>query len=121
MGKYANLESDIFSIFSDATWQAETIKTYPQNFVAVNPGNEFIRVSIIPADTGININSVAGVLIIDIFVESGKGSKRSFEIADILDNHINGKSKKTSGNHVTQFQSSALQSLGRDKFVVEEL
>jgi hypothetical protein len=114
MGKYANLESDIFSIFSNATWTATTIKTYPQNFIAVSPGNEFIRLNIVPSGNGVNINSVSGILMIDIFVESGKGSKRAFQIADILDSFIKGKTLKTNSNNATQFQSSAIQSIGVD-------
>jgi hypothetical protein len=101
MGKYANLESDIYSIFATAEWQAELIKTYPQNYTAVSPGDEFIRISIIPSGKGLNINSVAGVLMIDIFTPFGKGTKGKY---------ININSGKS-----TQFQSSSLGSMGIDE------
>jgi hypothetical protein len=115
MGKYIDTQNDIFSIFALDTWQTQAIKTYPQNYIAVNPGNEFIRVTIIPSGKGINMKSVSGILIIDIFAETGKGTKRTFEIADSLDSFLVGKSRSTSGNNVTQFTSSNVQSLGIDK------
>jgi len=33
MGKYLDLENDVFSIFADPLWKAEKIATYPNNFV----------------------------------------------------------------------------------------
>ena len=44
MGKYTILEDNILAVFGTPAWSAESIKTFPANFVAVNSGNEFIRV-----------------------------------------------------------------------------
>lgn len=115
MGKYLNLQSDLFSIFDSAAWKAENIRTYPSNFVAVNSGNEFIRVSIIPSGNGINLSSVSGVIIIDIFTSAGNGPKAAILIADKLDSYLVGKSVKTVSNVVTQFSNSTLSSGSTDR------
>lgn len=115
MGKYLSLETDIFSIFGNALWVAENIKTYPANFLAISPGNKFIRVSIIPSGTGLNLVSSSGVLIIDIFTPAGNGPRESSLIADKLDQYLAGKTIATVGNNSTQFRGSSLNHLGNDK------
>jgi hypothetical protein len=115
MGKYSNLQADAFSIFDSAAWKAENIKTFPTNFVPVSPGNEFIRVSLLPSGNGINIRSVSGVFIIDIFTPAGNGPKRVSQIADKLDQYLVGKSMSTSAGSVTQLQNSSLQPNGIDR------
>lgn len=114
MGKYANVQADIFSIFSDNTWKAENIKSYPTNSVAVNSGNEFIRINIIPSGAGINLSSISGILIIDIFTSAGSGPNRATLIADRLDSYIVGKSLSTVNGIVTQFLNSSMDYIGRD-------
>lgn len=114
MGKYASLQSDIFSIFNSSAWKAENINTYPSNFVTINPGNEFIRVSIIPSGNGINLISVSGVIIIDIFVSAGNGPKAIVSIADKLDSYLVGKTVNTQGNN-TCLANSSLAFVGNDK------
>jgi hypothetical protein len=114
MGKYQTLESDIFSVFASAEWVAESIKTYPSNFLAVSPGNEFIRISILPSGGGVNLNSVSGVLIAELFIEGGKGTKRFNILADKLDEYLSGKTL-SSGPASTQFLSSSLKVRGKDK------
>lgn len=115
MGKYTNLLNDVFSVFGSSSWIAQNVKTYPSNFIAVNSGNEFIRVSIIPSGNGINLVSVSGVVIVDIFTSAGNGPKAIMSIADKLDLYLVGKSLKTAANGTTQFKNSSLQMLGNDK------
>lgn len=115
MGKYLNLQEDIFSIFSSNAWKAENIKTFPENFISINPGNEFIRVSIISSKAGINLISVSGVLIVDIFTSAGNGPKAPSLIADKLDLYLSGKSVATQSKATTQFLSSTLDLKGLDK------
>lgn len=116
MSKYSRINTDVFSIFSSNAWKAENIKTYPSNFIAINAGDEFIRVSIIPNGNGINIKSVSGILIIDIFTPAGNGPKRASLIADKLDQYLVGKSINTQSQSTTQFKSSSfgLGSLDKD-------
>jgi hypothetical protein len=115
MGKYTNLEKDIFSLFSNITWTEEVIKTFPSNFVTVNAGEEFIRINILPKGFGINLNSTSGVLLIDIFTLAGNGTKRTSLIADKLDSYLVGKSLSTESKAVTQFANSSLDYSGNDK------
>jgi hypothetical protein len=114
MGKYSNVQDDIFSIFNSTSWKAENIKTFPNNFVAVTPGNEFIRVSVISRNVGINIESVSGILMIDIFTSAGNGPKRANLIADKLDQYLVGKSVSTTSGNATQFMNSTLDFRGLD-------
>jgi hypothetical protein len=115
MGKYADLEKDVYSVFSSNEWKAEDIKTFPTNFVVMNTtSDEFIRVSVIPSGKPINRYSLAGVLIIEIFIAAGSGTRRAMAIADTLDSYLVDQSKKTSTG-VTQFGISSLMHNGPDK------
>jgi hypothetical protein len=115
MGKYIDLQNDLFSLFNGASWKAENIKTYPNNFVAVNSSNEFIRMTAIPNGEGLNLNSSSGILNIEIFTSAGNGPKRASIIADKLDDYLVGKSLSTVQNNVTQFMNSAMDHLGPDE------
>lgn len=108
MGKYTNLEKDVFSVFDGNAWKLELIKTFPSNFIPVNHSNEYIRVSIIPSGSGINLKSISGILIIDIFTPAGGGPHRASVIADKLDDYLQGKHLSNTSGAVTQFQSSSM-------------
>ena len=110
MGKYVNLEQNIFSIFGSSEWLAENIKTYPSNFIAVDAPSEFLRISVIPAGEGLNLRSVSGIMLVDIFVPSGGGTRRLGEIADKLDLYLEGQTTDR-----VQFGSSAMKISGKDK------
>jgi len=114
MGKFTNLEQDIYSVFSSPSWIAENIKTYPSNFIAVNAGNEFLKVTIIASGSSVNLISVSGVLLIDIFTAAGSSSRRAVMIADILGSYFEGKTKSTASQVVTQFGSGSLTHIGLD-------
>jgi len=114
MGKYTELETDVFSIFSSNKWKSEKILTYPNNFVITGNSKEFIRVSIIPSGKGINRLSVSGVLIIDIFTSAGEGTRKVSLIADTLDKYLVGKAIVTATNNNTQFGYSSLSMSGFD-------
>jgi len=114
MGKYTNLDTKILAVFGSSSWTAEGIKTFPANFVAMNAGTEFIRVSIIPTGPGVNLRSVSGVLIIDIFVEANKGPKRASFIADKLDTFLSGKNLMPTTRISIQLGSSSISPLGLD-------
>lgn len=116
MGKYSNLDSDIYSVFNTDAWKAEKIKTRPNNFIGIDKVSEFIRVSIIPSGKGLNRKSVSGILMIDIFTQAGDGPKRPSLIADKLDSYLSGKSLSTTSGTAIQFpESSAIDHKGNDK------
>ena len=113
MGKYTSLQNDIFSIFNTDLWIAENIKVWPDNAVPVGNTGEFLRLSVIPSGDGINMTSVSGVLIVDIFTAAGNGPNRASLLADKLDLYLVGQSIVTGVNR-TQFSASALEYIGRD-------
>jgi len=116
MGKYTNLDNDIYALFGTTAWRAERIKTLPSNFIGMAEVGEFIRISIIPSGKGLNHRSVSGILMIDIFTQAGDGPKRPSVIADLLDSYLSGKSISTNSGTTIQFpESSALDHKGTDK------
>jgi hypothetical protein len=114
VGKYTNLETNVFSIFASNTWKSEKITTYPNNFTVTKNSGEFIRVTIIPSGKGINLISTSGILIIDIFTLAGEGTRRSSLIADRLDNYMVGKSITNLDGSNTQMSNSSLSFIGVD-------
>jgi hypothetical protein len=112
VGKFADLERDVFSVFSHANWKLEKIPTHPSNFQAQDP--EYIRVTPIAGGQPLNRSSASGVLNIDIFIAAGKGPNRATVIADKLDGFLVAKSFSLSGRGVTQFEHSSLTPLGID-------
>lgn len=115
MGKFTDLQKDVFSIFDSTAWKAEEINTIPANMTPVDSGNEFIRVSIIPSGNGVNPKSTSGILIVDIFTSANAGPVRSATIADKLDQFLCGKSIKTTSGGTTQLMISAYTPKGKDR------
>ena len=115
MGRFMHLQDDVFSIFASQEWKSEAVLTRPSNFVSANNDKEFIRINILAESFGVNLLSVAGVLLIEIFIPVGSGSTRASQIADALDKYLLGKSVKTSSDNVTQFTQSTLVPKGKDK------
>lgn len=114
MDKYSVVTQDILSIFGTPAWVGENIKTFPANFVAIEPGNEYVRVSIIPRGRGINPQSLSGILIIDIFIPAGNGQKRASFIADKLDTYLSCKTLSASSTYSIQCSQSSLVFSGID-------
>ena len=114
MSKYSELIQQIFSVFNTSEWKSEKIKTVPENFIAKDLSGEFIRISVIPSLTGYNINSISGLLLIEIFVAANEGPSRIFAIADKLDLFLIGKTIKTSSSNKVQFKGSALSAGSND-------
>jgi hypothetical protein len=113
VGKYTNLDSNVFAIFGSNAWNKKNIKTYPANFIAVGPSTEFIKVAILPNEFGVNRLSVAGVMIIEIYTPAGNGPKRASAIADELDTFLANKSQG-SGGAIVQFAQSSVSPFGPD-------
>lgn len=111
MSKYVNLEQSLFNIFNGWT---EEIKIFPDNYENDEALDTFLRFSILPMSTGINLKSLAGVIIVDIFTPSGSGPRMSSTLADTLDSYLLGKSIESEFAN-TQFGSSTLKPLGKDK------
>ena len=111
--KYDALYKDLFSVFASSGWQAENIKTFPENYVG-DGGTEYIRVTPLMSEEPLNNQSVSGLIHIEIFVPAGEGPARARQIADRLESHLAGKAVSLSSGRVTQFFSSNLSKLGSD-------
>jgi len=116
MGKYSNLTSDIFSVFSSSEWQSTGYKTIPADFVGKDLGDQFLRISVLssgrqPANS---LKSVSGMLMIEIFVPAGLGPSKVNQIADKLDEFLAGKTLQTSLGGTTQLSASTLSGGGPD-------
>jgi len=110
MGKYVLTESEIFTLFDSAEWKAEAIPTFPANFDQESGGKEWIRMSIVPNGDSLNMLSISGVLMIELFIATGRGPRPISVIADTLDSYLQ---QRTFGT--TQFFKSALGPVERDR------
>lgn len=115
MSKYAELDTAVFSVFATKAWIKTGIKTYPSNFVWDRADSEFLRVTVLPTGRGLNLASLSGLLIIDIFTSAGSGPKGASLIADTLDSHLVGKSLSAGKGQTLQFYASTLEKLGNDR------
>jgi len=113
---FDSIRSDIYSVFASSQWTATGIKAYPANYQGtISNKNEFVRISIISGRASFdayNLNkSIPGVLILSVFVKTGAGDKRLFEIADILDDIFEGKTLQNG----TQFGPGTINVIGLDR------
>jgi len=116
MGKFTNIMTDVFSIFGSPEWADEKLKTVPSNFSTEDLGNEFLRISIQLGDSPVNVSSMSGMLIVDIFSAFGVGPPRVTAIADILDAYLlRGVSFSYASGSTTQFLTSSFAIIGQDK------
>ena len=114
MGRYLTLQTKVFSVFGTPEWQAEGVRTVPDNFTPPDTAEEFIRINIVPSNTGINIASLSGICLIEIYTAFGAGTSRINEIADKLDKYLLGKSIGV-GSQTVQFGISTAAPRGQDK------
>jgi hypothetical protein len=105
INRYQELENDVFAIIREATTD---LPIFPANFNVDAP--EYIRVTIISSRKGVNVTSIEGQVIFDIFITAGTGPSKLTFIADQLDGYFLGESLRN-----TQFFESAYTPLGRDR------
>lgn len=115
MDKYSSIYKDVYSVFATTEWTNEGIKTFPSNFVGKVENNTYIRVDVVFGGKGVNWRSVSGLVMIDIFVPAGYGTKAIAQIADKLDKYLAGQTYKNTSNGQTMFGSSNMSVLGNDK------
>ncbi len=114
MGKYINVQKDVFSIFASLAWAAELIDTFPSNFVITSDKDEFIRVTILASGGSPTEISTSGIILAEIFTQSNTGPTRSLEIADKLDAYLSRKTLNTTSGATTQLFQSSLRFDGKD-------
>lgn len=115
MNKYELIEKTIHTVFGSKEWEKTQIKTIPSNFSTTGLGSEFIRMNILTGGNGLNLQSLSGLLIIDIFTSAGDGPMRATLIADTLDTFFVGKSLTASKGKVVQFMASTTKQSGPDR------
>lgn len=114
MTDYVELLSAVSGVFGTPQWISEAVTTVPENFVGKDLV-EYIRVSVIPGGVGINLKSLSGMLMVDIFIEANKGPANGFKIPDKLNQYLVGKSLSISEGRVVQFQKSSMVPSGMDR------
>lgn len=118
MSKFLQVQDDIFSIFGSAEWEAQGLKTYPREFGVIETAlfeDRALRLSILMNREGINLISLAGLLMIEIFTLGSRGPKIIVETADTLDNFLVGRTLSTYLGLSTQFFNSTLGLSQQDK------
>lgn len=106
MAKFEDIEKAFFSVLDSAAWKAENIPSFPSNFIVTTSPKEYIRVSVLAAGRGVNLKSVAGQLLVDVFIAAGSGTTRAQLIADILDRHFSCKTFGSASASTQTFESS---------------
>jgi hypothetical protein len=103
INRFQELETDVFAIIR----QAEvSLPIVPANYKTTS---EHVRVTIISSRKGVNVTSVEGQVIFDIFITAGEGPLKLSLIADQLDRYFSGKSFR-----YTQFFDGTLRPVGDD-------
>ena len=74
------------NLFSTSAWTSNNVKAYPANYQGTVDNNEWVRVNVLPFSSELAFNeSIAnGQIVCNIFVPSGQGMKRAYEICDML-------------------------------------
>jgi hypothetical protein len=87
MATITQLLTSVENLFTTNTWTQHNIKAFPGNYQGKIDADEWVRVNVLPFSSDLAFNqdvSANGQVVCQIFVPSGKGMKRAYEIADIL-------------------------------------
>ena len=94
MATITQLLTSVENLFTTTEWTSHNIKAFPANYQGELNADEWIRVSVLPFSSELIFNndvSANGQIVCQIFVPSGAGMKRAYEIADILKNLLDRK------------------------------
>ena len=114
MSKFKRVQDAVYSRLDSAAWKDVAVATYPRDFFIKAVPREYVRVSILSNGPSLNLHSVSGMLMLEIFTDRDAGPTRAVEIADSL-TLIFSKKTVSDGNFVTQFMDSSLTPNGPDK------
>jgi len=112
---YDEVLDDIESVFASASWTANNITIYPDNYQGtISTQDEFCRLSVLPSTSENYVHggkkSLNGLVAVKIFVKAGEGQSRLMAISDILDSVLQNK-RLTNG---TELATSYLNVEGLD-------
>ena len=73
-------------LFASSSWTSNNIKTYPANYQGKIDSNEWVRINVLPFSSELSFGETTsnGQIVCNIFVPSGQGMKRAYEICDLL-------------------------------------
>jgi len=115
MASYSQIIGDLENIFASSEWVSNDIQAYPSNIAPTsNRPNEYVIIEVLPAQE-LNIQygdekQVAGLIILQIYTPVNTGTRRIYEISDLLDDVLN---KKVIGDSI-QTSASSLDVKGND-------
>jgi hypothetical protein len=115
MNKYSNALSATLSLFGTTAWTDVGVKAYPANFAKQEIAGEYIRIQCMTSGKGLNLLSVNGFIIIQIYTPAGDGPMRPYEIAGYLDTLLVGKTSEDTDGGTLQLSASAFSTIGLDK------
>lgn len=86
MATISQLLTAVEGLFASTAWTSNNIKAFPANYQGEIDADEWIRVSVLPFSSELAYKDVIanGQIVCQIFVPSGQGMKRAYQIADIL-------------------------------------
>jgi hypothetical protein len=86
MATISQLLTAVEGLFASSAWTSNNVKAFPANYQGEINADEWIRVSVLPFSSELAFKDVIanGQIVCQIFVPSGQGMKRAYEIADIL-------------------------------------
>jgi len=87
MATITQLLTSVENLFTTTEWTSHNIKAFPANYQGKISADEWVRVSVLPFSSELIFNqdvSVNGQVVCQVFVPSGAGMKRAYEISDIL-------------------------------------
>ena len=94
MATITQLLTSVENLFTTAEWTSHNIKAFPANYQGTISADEWVRVSVLPFSSELVFNTetkVNGQIVCQVFVPSGAGMKRAYEIADVLKNLLDRK------------------------------
>ena len=86
MATISQLLTAVEGLFASSAWTSNNVKAFPANYQGEIDSDEWVRVSVLPFSSELAYKDVIanGQIVCQIFVPSGQGMKRAYEIADIL-------------------------------------
>ena len=115
MSGYTNIVSEFEKAFNTPEWLANDLKVFAANFNPIEDmPAEYLVMEILPSQPLMNQyggeSQVGGLLIMQVYIPVNEGSRRVFEISDLLDDVM----LKQSFNFNIQTESSTLDIKGTD-------
>ena len=86
MATISQLLTAVEGLFASSAWTSNNVKAFPANYQGEIDSDEWVRVSVLPFSSELAYKDVIanGQIVCQIFVPSGQGMKRAYQIADIL-------------------------------------